>query len=289
MLAFLKRILSFIICGIFTLGASWGWWPYRVTDEKIDLSAFDLVFEDEFDGDTLDEVWRPHHFGNNGTIKRRGSYWNRELASVRDGELHIEVKYLENGVNPGDEAGWYTAGIDTNGTYSQTFGYFETRCILPSGYGLWSAFWMLSPGMNDSAASGIEGAEIDIFESAYYSEKRNNMVSSCVHIRGYGDNHQSSGGKRCIVQGNPYKEYNTYGVEWNKDGYTFYINGQKYAHTNFGGASQSAEYMILSIEIGGENAVPSSNSWAGDFYKNPNGTDFTSDFVIDYVRAYQYK
>lgn len=88
-----------------------------------------------------------------------------------------------------------------------------------------------------------------------------------------------------VLFNDPYEEFNTYGVEWNEDGYTFYVNGIRTGHSDFGGASRVPEYLILSVEVGGTDGVPG-NSWAGA----PLAPDSeTSDFIVDCVRAYQYK
>ena len=79
---------------LLSLGTSIGLIPYRATGAEIDLSRFELAFSDEFDGDSLGSEWRSHHFGMGDTVKRRGSYWNRDLAQVESGQLHIKVKYL---------------------------------------------------------------------------------------------------------------------------------------------------------------------------------------------------
>lgn len=278
MFSFIRKIISLILSGIISLGASASLWPYHPNGDKIDLSKFELVFSDEFDGNELSNVWEPHHFGMGDTVTRRGSYWNKKLAEVYGGNLHIKVKYLENGVNPGDPAGWYTAGIDTNGTFNPKYGYFEVRCILPAAKGLWSAFWLWSPGVNSSSPSGVVGSEIDVFESPYYAKFSNNMVSGNIHTRGYEENHKALGAKHVRVSGNPYNEYNTYGVEWNENEYIFYLNGQEWYRTNFDTPSQAEEFLILSVEVGGKDAVPDT----------PN-TNFESEFIVDYVRAYQYK
>ena len=63
------------------------------------------------------------------------------------------------------------------------------------------------------------------------------------------------------------------------------MNGIETDRSNFGGASQVPEYMILSVEVGGADAVPG-ESWSGSILTTD---DMPTDFIIDYVRAYQYK
>ncbi|MBQ7548545.1 MAG: glycoside hydrolase family 16 protein [Clostridia bacterium] len=279
MFSAIKRFFAVILSGIIALGASVDLWPYHTGVNEIDMSKFELVFEDEFDGTQLSGVWRPHHFGMGATIARKGSYWNPKLTEVYDGNLHIKAKYLEKGAEPGDPAGWYTEGLETNGSYRQKYGYFEVRCKLPSSDGLWSAFWMWDEGAaDDNAESGVNGSEIDVFESMYYDRPRNNVVSANIHTRGYNENHRQLRAKKLRVPGDPYNEYNTYGVEWNSDEYIFYLNGKEWYRTDFDTPSQVDEFLILSVELSGENGTPRDASVLRE-----------ADFVVDYVRAYQYK
>lgn len=247
---------------------------------------FVLAWSDEFDGDTLDTAkWRGHYTAAEATV-RRGSYWSTEMAVVKDGMLHIQTQYLPEGLNGNGKPGWYTCGIDTSGLFEQTFGYFEVRCILPKGSGLWSAFWMLSNGMGQVGNGGEDGAEIDIFESPFYGERFSRRVSSNIHIDGYGADLKSS--HVCepyLLLNNPYENFNTYGLEWNETEYIFYVNGIETGRSAFSGTAKVPEFLILSVEVGGDNAVPD-NSWAGTALTPESET---SDFIVDYVRAYQYK
>ncbi|MBQ6267845.1 MAG: glycoside hydrolase family 16 protein [Clostridia bacterium] len=253
----------------------------RVPHEK----ELTLVWSDEFDGDCLDTAkWRGHYTAAEATV-RRGSYWSTEMAAVKDGMLHIQTQYLPEGLNGNGKPGWYTCGIDTNGLYEQTFGYFEVRCILPKGCGMWSAFWMLSNTMGQVGNGGEDGAEIDIFESPFYGERFSRRVSSNIHIDGYGADLKSSHVcESYLLLNDPYENFNTYGLEWNETEYIFYVNGVEMGRSSFGGTAKVPEYLILSVEVGGENAVPG-DSWAG---KALAQDDAPTDFVIDYVRAYQY-
>ncbi len=245
------------------------------------------VWSDEFDGDTLDETkWEGHYCNAEEASVRRGSYWCTGVAFLEDGNLHIPTTYYPEGFNGNGKPGWYTCGIDTHGLYEQKYGYFEVRCILPKGSGLWAAFWMLCDGMGHVDGSGEDGAEIDVFESPFSTAKRSRMVSSNIHIDGYGEDHKSVNVCNAWhLLNDPYRKFNTYGVEWNEKGYTFYINGVKTGSSDFGGASRTPEYLILSVEVGGENAVPG-ESWAQGVLRQG---DAPTDFIVDYVRAYQYK
>ncbi len=256
--------------------------PCYPMGEKVDMSKFTQTFSDEFEGELNRSVWSGHYQYGNTTEARKGSYWNQYLATTKDGSLVIPVTYLEDGMG-GKGAGWYSAGIDTDSDspdgFSQKFGYFECRCILPKGADIWSAFWLMNDGVYEVDGSGRDGTEIDIFESDGYDKLLNKNISSNLHFDGYGDSHQKLGAKRFLIKNNPYEEYNTYGLEWNENEYIFYINGVETFRTDFGGVSQNEEYLILSVEMKGENGIPS---------QRENAPAEDAFFIVDYVRVYQY-
>lgn len=250
---------------------------------------FELVWADEFDADSIDtSIWIPHSFKTNETVTRKGGYWNMNQVSVKDGNLHISTDYYPEGIDDNSLPGWYSCGINTRYSFTQTYGYFEVKCILPKGSGMWSAFWMTCSGVNNVDGSGTDGAEIDILESAYSfetDEEKRNRITSNIHYDGYGEDHQMFNVCTPLIHGDPYEQYNTYGVEWNEDEYIFYINGIESGRTDFGGASQVPEYLVLSVEVGGENGTPA-KSWAGPSVETSGEI---TDFIVDYVRVYQYK
>ncbi len=252
------------------------------TNRTVDLSKFTLVFEDEFDGKKLNtNVWTHYRQG-----QRKGGYWDSGQAFLRDGNLVIQTTYKENGKYG---AGYYCDRIDTRKKYEQTYGYFECRCILPAAQGLWSAFWLSCESVSDDGNPGKNGTEIDVFESPlwYRGEKglNNNLVTSNLHCGGYGlqTKYKNVTVSKAI---DPYTQYNTYGMEWNKDGYIFYINGVETGRSKFGGVSEVPEYLLLSTEIDGVDGVPF-YGWSGLITKNKSDA-LPAEFIIDYVRAYQY-
>ena len=256
--------------------------PCRPLGQRVDMDKFRITFEENFDGELNRNVWSGHYQYGNDTVSRKGSYWNQYLAQTKDGNLVIPVVYLEEGMG-GEGAGWYSAGIDTDSDapdgFSQKFGYFECRCILPKGSDIWSAFWLMNSGVFDEDGSGRDGTEIDIFESDCYGDFMENSVTSNLHFDGYGDMHQKHGAKKFLTGNNPYEEFNTYGLEWNENEYIFYINGVETFRTSFGGVSQNEEYLILSVEMKGEDGVPE--------FRDASGEE--AEFIIDYVKVYQYK
>ena len=272
---FLTSIIVFF-CSIFGI-------PYYPTGDEINMDDFVATFTEDFDTELDRSVWSGHYQYGKNSVARKGSYWNQYLAYTEDGNLIIPVTYLADGMG-GKGASWYSAGIDTdddapNG-FSQKFGYFECRCILPKGADIWSAFWLMNEGVYNADGNGRDGTEIDVFESDCYGDRISNSVTSNLHFDGYNEAHQTMGAKAFRIENNPYEEFNTYGVEWNEDEYIFYINGVETFRTDFGGVSQNEEYLILSVEMKGNDGIPSGR-------ENVPAED--AQFIVDYVKAYQYK
>lgn len=247
---------------------------------EFDPSDMKLVFEDEFDGDALNrKVWDIHNFEG----VRKGGYWTLDQASVADGMLTIRTEYKEDGKFG---AGWYSSGLETRKSYTQKYGYFECRCKLPRGVGMWSAFWLMNSNVNDVTGDGKDGTEIDVFESPYsiLPGKTSYRVTSNLHYDGYELQTKYRNVAISVLDNDPYENFNTYGLLWTPEEYVFFVNGREVGRSSYGGVSQQPEYMILSCEVDGAAAVPTFG-WSGNI--EWEGRDFTADFVVDYVRAYE--
>lgn len=269
--------------------------------KTINLDEFELVWSDEFDGDKLDRSKWTYEWW---VTERKGGYWHEDMVSVEDGNLVIKAQYfdepLENyhydkwheQINFKEyKPGWYTGAISSINLYEQKYGYFEARCKLPAAYGLWSAFWMMNDGVDNVDGSGQDGTEVDIFESFYYKDHwwGNDCVVSGIHYDGYGEAHQGDSIGKTFIENDPYTEFNTYGLEWNENEYIFYLNGVETGRLSTGGVSQNPEYLLLTVEFSGENGVASGDRHgAGDIKKTPD-ENWPAEFVVDYVRCYQYK
>jgi len=260
--------------------------PKTPKGQRLDLSKFELTWSDEFEELNRD-AWNPMPYFGDGPERNKGGVEYTALARVEDGMLHIPSVYSEQGI-AGGPPGYYGAWITTSHSFRQKFGYFEARCKLPKGVGLWGAFWMHNEQVNKDGSAARDGTEIDVFESPFYRHRLpllKNMVSTNLHYGGYFNKtwRMKNIGKFRVKE--PYDTFHTYGVEWNANEYIFYIDGIESGRSSFGGVSQSEQHLLLSVEH--NTKPPDSWVWAGDARKNKPG-DMT-DFVVDYVRAYQYK
>lgn len=249
---------------------------------ELDLSKFKLTFEDNFNGKKLNEKYWSHV----GQGRRKGGYWDAGQTSVRNGKLTIRTEYKKNG-KYGE--GYYCDRVDTRGKFEQTYGYFECRAILPAAKGMWSAFWLTSSNIQDFTP-GRKGTEIDVFESPLYYRVADGLdtglVTSNIHYGGYSLGHRYMN-VTVTKPDDPYHKFNTYGVEWNKKGYIFYVNGKETGRSSFGGVSRVPEFMLLSTEVDGSHGKPG-YGWSGIITDNDKKA-LPAKFIVDYVRVYQYK
>jgi beta-glucanase (GH16 family) len=255
--------------------------PYEGTGTALDLSGMTLTLFDDFEGDTLNpKVWSNFTGG-----PRKGGYWSRDQIFLEDGTLRLRTEYKDDGeFGPG----YYSMGIRTKDVFEQQYGYFECRCILPAAQGLWSAFWLMSPGAGEVTGTGENGTEIDIFESPYYhlGSRSRNKITSNLHYNGYDEHTRYQNVGIFAVDGDPYSQYNTYGLLWTEDEYVFYINGKETGRSSFGGVAKVPEYLKLSVEVDGADTVPTLG-WSGRIDWN-NPERLPADFIVDYVKVYQF-
>lgn len=296
----MNRILSLIIALLTLLSPAL---PQKLTlgklpgDATVDMSRFELVWNDEFDGDKLDTTKWGYTWWE---TMRKGGYWHEDMVSVRDGSLVISTQYFDEPLEyrygsydwvKDYKPGYYTGVITTNGKYEQCYGYFEVRCKLPAARGMWSAFWMMNGQVEHVDGFGDDGTEVDVFESMYYKDHwwGDNCVIGGIHYDGYGADEKGDSIGKVFVKGDPYHEFNTYGLEWSPEEYIFYLNGHECGRISTGGVSDNPEYLLLSCEVAGKDGVADADRHGtGKIGLTPKA-NWPAEFVVDYVRCYQYK
>ena len=246
--------------------------PMKAIGRPLDITGYELVWSDEFEGDALDTTkWQGHVVPlGSDPVAYDGGYLDPSAVSVNDGNLILSIKrYPESA---GDRAGeYYFFYLDSRPGFSGTYGYYECRAKLAKARAGNCAFWLNSPTAYDYDVPKEEGVEIDVMESMRYGVEHEGSVENNIH---YFDStgHQRLHARWVIVDGDPYEEFHTYGLKWDESGYTFYVDGKECRQTDFG-ACHGAEYICLSNTM-----RPSDNQYiVGD----------SADFVVDYVRVYQ--
>ena len=246
--------------------------PMRAIGKPLDLTGYQMVWSDEFEGTELDTTkWQGHVVPlGSGPVAYDGGYLDDSAVAVKDGNLILSIKQYPE--SAGDRAGeYYFFYLDSRPGFSGTYGYYECRAKLAKARAGNCAFWMNSPTAYDYDVPKEEGVEIDIMESMQYGRKYQGSIERNIH---YFDStgHQHLRARFFKVGGDPYEEFNTYGLKWDENGYTFYVNGKECRNTDFG-VSKAPEYIVLS-------------NFMRDFTKKEIVGD-SADFIVDYVRVYQ--
>lgn len=247
------------------------------TDERIVPEGYSLSWEDNFDGDTIDETIWNRFAAQPGWVNNELQEYTTspDNAYTEDGKLVIRA--IKNGV-------YYTsARLTTQGKKDIKYGYIEARVKLPSGKGLWPAFWMMA------SDEGLYGqwpkcGEIDIMECL---GNEPSTVYGTIH---YGEPHASSQGVYKLASGSFSDDYHIFAVEWTPAEIRYYVDGQLYHTVNdwftkvdgmeevtYPAPFDQPFHIIMNLAVGGD--------WPG----NPDAsTDFENAKVyVDYVRCYQ--
>jgi len=243
----------------------------------MDLSNFHLTFNDDFN--TFDSSpdgshgWKTQFYFNGRSLPSNG-----EQEYYSDTSVGVNPFSLANGVltitaSPGSNPGGlaYNSGmITTEGDFTQTYGYFEIHAQLPQGQGMWPGFWMLN-------ADKSWPPEIDVLEAFGATNANGEGGANQVHVNAIShavsaDGSSQGNGNWVTIPGNIYSGYHTYGVDWEPDTTTFYIDGQQVFSTATPSDMNKPMYMIANLAVGGP--------WVG----NANGN--TGQMSIDYIRAY---
>lgn len=247
------------------------------------MKDYKLVFDEEFDGKTLDRsVWN---------VELHEPGWvNEEWQEYVDSDENI---YLEDGhlvlkpVQKKDTmgSGAFTSGrVNTMGKHEFKYGFFESRLKVPAGNGFLPAFWLMTGDEQKYGQWPVCG-EIDIMEVLGYAVNQNHGT---IH---FGLPHkQDQGTYQPVKLTNFSTDYHTYGLEWMPGKMVWYVDGVKYHETSdWYSKTESGElnpypapfnhefYIILNLAVG--------NNWAG--YPDETTDIKNSEYDIDYVRVYQ--
>ncbi len=173
----------------------------------------------------------------------------------------------------------YTSGrIKTQGFYSQNRGRFEARMKLPTGRGMWPAFWLL--GSDIGSVGWPTCGEIDVME---YRGQEPGVVHGSLHGPGY-----SGGGARtksyALANGGRFDAgFHVFAVEWKANQITYLVDNVPYQVLTPASLPAGSRwvfdhpfFIVLNLAVGG--------NYVGD----PDAsTAFPQTLLVDYVRVYQ--
>lgn len=241
------------------------------------VPGWSLVWADEFeqaDGTAPDPTKWTYDLGGGGWGNQEIQYYtNRtENARIESNELIIEVREETNYAGSGLDH--TSARLLTKGLGSWQYGRFEARIKVPSGSGLWPAFWTL--GSNIDVVGWPFCGEIDVME---FVGRLPTEVFGTIHGPGYAGG--DSFGNIYDFGVNVPDDYHVYVVEWEEDLIRWYVDGILYHTATPADVAPNAWvfdhdfFMLLNVAVGG--------NFGGTL--DPNVT-FPKQMKVDYVRVY---
>ena len=225
-----------------------------------------LVWQEEFKSDKLDEsVWN-FELGAGGWGNNERQFYTKDNHKLQGGNLIITAK---------KEGEKYTSTRITTKTKKEfKYGRIEARAKLPTGQGIWPAFWML--GSNISEVGWPKSGEIDILE---YVGKEPHTVYNTLHTQ---DSHGNSVNSKKTIFETIEQGFHVYAIDWTKEKIDFSVD-DKVIYT-FNPAEKNENtwpfdqpfFVIVNMAIGGNFGGP-----------EVDDRIFPQEFVVDYVRVYQ--
>lgn len=250
-------------------------------------AGWNLVFSDEFDGTSLNGANWTALTSNYDPVTNNCNFGTGELEYPRSQNVVVSGGKLSliaqrTGDNPADPRctgyggrAFYSGRIHSKGKVEKRYGKIVASIKLPSGFGMWPAFWTL--GSNISAAGWPSCGEIDIME---WTSRESTWMKSAVHWYHGG---QADWGTGASGGYNLADSFHIYEVEWNATSMIFRLDGRYVGTTYYHSepAFQQPHYIILNLALG------------GNFYGNPSassvelpwGTSKSMD--VEWVRWYQ--
>jgi beta-glucanase (GH16 family) len=234
-------------------------------------AGYTLVWQDEFNGTSIDETSWIHEEGASGWGNNElQAYTDKSSNSyISDGKLVIEAK--KESLNG---APYTSARMKTQGRREFQYGRIDIRAKLPTGKGIWPALWMLG---DDIATVGWPRCgEIDIME-IIGSEPA--TLHGTVHWDNNGS-YANYGKSTTLANGTFADEYHVFTIIWDEQKIEWLLDDVQYNIidiTPVGLSEFHHEFFFLfNIAVGG--------NWPGS---PDNTTVFPQQMKVDYVRVFQ--
>lgn len=246
--------------------------------------AWTLVWSDEFDGGSgvpADGTRWSAVVGGDGWGNREREYYTDRLTNVQQRDGNLVIHAIEE--SSSGYTCWYgpcqytSARLQTKARFDQRYGRFEARIKIPSGRGLWSAFWLLG---NDIDATGWPSCgEIDVMENI-------GSEPGTVHATLHGPGYSGANGltaAEVLAGGRFADDFHVFAVEWEANAIRSYVDDTLYETRTPGDLSSGNPwvfdhpfFVLLNLAVG------------GDLPGDPDQTTvFPQAMLVDYVRVYR--
>ncbi len=280
----MKRSVIFLMLGILFLAACAPLAPQATPTPTVLPTptpegyrpGWNLVWHDEFDGSAIDPKNWTFETGTSvgmGNAELEDYTDRQENARLENGMLVIEARQEQF-----EGASYTSARLNSQGLREFQYGRVEARIKLPSGQGLWPAFWMLGNDFGKTKAWPFCG-EIDVME---YVGRTPDTIYQTVHGPGYSGN-KGIGFHAILDPATLQNDFHVYAVEWQPNEIRWSVDDKetfKVTPDQLPAGSQwvfdHPFFIILNLAVGG--GLPG----------YPNSTTvFPQQMLVDYVRVYQ--
>ena len=235
---------------------------------SVNTSSWTLMFEDNFD------KFEPTKWIKNNSVNSRAArpgigiaqwFWKPENVSYEDGNVILKSsKVNENTLHCGS--------IFSNNLFEFKYRYIEAKIdIAETMFGTHTALWLQGDNMGNVDGTGNDGAEIDVFESAWVGD----FTKSVVHIDGYGADKKAN--TRRYETPGIHSGYHTYGLLWNENMLEIYYDGEFMTRYQGIWVPQVEEFLWLS--------TGASFGGTADFTSRAVGSN--SNNKVDYIRVWK--
>jgi beta-glucanase (GH16 family) len=237
--------------------------------------CWNLVWEDEFNGTTLDAAkWTPLTGGGGWGNNELQNYTARpENLGISNGTLKLIARSEVFGGN-----NYTSARIRSLQKGDWTYGKFEARMKLSVAQGMWPAFWMMPT--DNTYGNWPNSGEIDIMEligkfpSRMYGTLHTSSATAGVST--------ATSANYDLSSGNFSDAFHNFAIEWSPNEIKWFMDGILYSTkkpADFSGFPWRFDkdfHIILNLAVGG--------NWPGA----PNAsTIFPQTTEVEYVRVYQ--
>ena len=250
--------------------------PAMTSSSKVTEPAEVYFWNDEFDGDAIDNSKWTYDIGTgaSGWGNNEWEYYTdrKENAYIKDGVLHIRAQKEDY-----EGAKYTSARMLTKGKFAFKYGTVEARIALPTGKGIWPAFWML--GENFDSVGWPACGEIDIIEAVNSEHKI------------YGTNHWANGSEYATYGNNTgnYRnqkhelditQFHTYKFTWDDKYIRMFVDDFMYHEILIEGNTGDTEefhkpfFFLLNVAVAG--------NWPGF---EVDDTQFPNEMLVDYIRV----
>lgn len=236
--------------------------------------SMELVWQDEFDGETLSTDYWTYELGN-GCDKGICGWGNNELQNYTDEAENVKVSAGKLTITATERTGgYYSARLITQDKIELQYGRIDARAKMPKGQGLWPAIWML--GANIDEVNWPACGEIDIMELVGHEPE---VTHGTVHYDN-GSGYTSTTGQKSLLQGDFSDQFHVYSIVWDRNQIQWYLDYQLFKTFKRGENEtypfNSPFYFIINVAVGG--------NWPGD---PDESTVFPQEMVVDYIRVFQ--